>query len=41
MEKKFKIKKEDNESYKKAFGPVVDYALSLIDKVPEKETLYF
>ena len=39
--KKFKIKKEDDESYKKAFDPVIDYALSLIDKVPEKKHYIF
>lgn len=39
--KKFKIKDEKNSSYLKAYEPVIDYALSLMDKVPARKHYIF
>ncbi|MDC3176614.1 hypothetical protein OBA28_02525 [Alphaproteobacteria bacterium] len=39
--KKFKIKNETDRSYKRAFTPVIDYALSLIEKIPAKTYYIF
>jgi ribulose-phosphate 3-epimerase len=39
--KKFKIKNENHKSYIKAYEPVIEYALSLMDNIPSKKHYIF